>query len=159
VNPRLADLLDALLAGGVDFVLVGGLAAVVQAAPVTTFDADVVHERSAANVDRLLAVLATMNARVRDPAGRDLRPARDALLGVGHNLLVTDLGPVDCLGAIEDGRDYAALLPRSLVLQFRGRSLRVLDLAVLVELKERWTDDESRLRAAILRRTLAARGD
>jgi hypothetical protein len=39
----LTTLLERLLAADIEFVLVGGLAAVVQGAPVTTFDIDIVH--------------------------------------------------------------------------------------------------------------------
>ena len=37
-------LLTSLAASGVEFILVGGLAAVAQGAPITTFDVDVVHD-------------------------------------------------------------------------------------------------------------------
>jgi hypothetical protein len=50
----LTTLLERVLAADVELVLVGGLAAVVQGAPVTTFDVDIVHRRTEENVDRLL---------------------------------------------------------------------------------------------------------
>jgi hypothetical protein len=62
---QLTSILDALLSGGVEFVLVGGLAAVAQGAPITTHDVDIVHGRSEANLDRLMAVLGKLNARYR----------------------------------------------------------------------------------------------
>ena len=45
----LSDLLEGLLEAGVDFILVGGLAAVIQGAPVTTMDVDIVHSQSSKN--------------------------------------------------------------------------------------------------------------
>jgi hypothetical protein len=42
---KLIATLRALHAGGVEFILVGGLAAVLQGAPIDTFDIDVVHSR------------------------------------------------------------------------------------------------------------------
>jgi hypothetical protein len=75
-SPGLETLLARLAASGTEFVLVGALAAVAQGAPLTTFDIDVVHRRDAANVDRLLAFLASVDARYRGPpAGQVLRPA------------------------------------------------------------------------------------
>lgn len=156
MGPSLTDLVRRLLEAKVELILVGGLAAVAQGAPVTTFDVDIVHRRENANVDRLLTVLTALNAKVRDPANRLLRPDRTALLGAGHNLFVTDLGPVDCLGAIEGGLEYDALLSHTTELDLDGLPLRVLTLAKLVELKEQWSDDESKLRASILRRTLGS---
>ena len=44
--------LRALHDGGVEFILVDGLAAVLNGAPVDTFDVDVVHSRDSANVAR-----------------------------------------------------------------------------------------------------------
>lgn len=146
----LTDLLKELLDAKVNFVLAGGLAAVAQGAPVTTFDVDIVHERSEDNVDGLLGVLGNLHAYVREPTSRRLPPSRAGLIGPGHNLFVTDCGPLDCLGAIEDGLDYNSLQPMCTDVEFHGRLLRVIKLNVLAELKSRWNDDESRLRAAIL---------
>ncbi len=158
MSADLSGLLRELLAGQVEFVLVGGLAAVAQGAPVTTFDVDIVHHRSEENVDRLLSVLSRLHAYVREPANRRLAPSRSALMGPGHNLLVTDLGPLDCLGAIERGLGYEQLRAQSVELELRGQVLRVAPLATLVALKEQWTDEESKLRAAILRRSLKDQG-
>ena len=47
-------------------VLVGGLAAVVQGAPIATLDVDIVHRRTPENVDRLIAFLASTGARYRN---------------------------------------------------------------------------------------------
>ena len=43
---NLSAILEGLIEAGVDFILVGGLAAVVQGAPVTTMDVDIVHNLS-----------------------------------------------------------------------------------------------------------------
>jgi hypothetical protein len=50
---ELTTLLRKLAASGAEFVLVGGLAAVAQGAPLTTQDVDVVHRRTPENVDLL----------------------------------------------------------------------------------------------------------
>jgi len=62
---KLIATLRALHDGGVDFIVVGGLASVLNGAPVNTFDIDVVHSRHAANVDRLLPVLEALDAVFR----------------------------------------------------------------------------------------------
>ena len=107
----LTTLLARLAASGTDFVLVGALAAVAQGAPLTTFDVDVVHRRGADNVDRLLDFLASIDARYRGrPPGQVSRPTREALLGAGHQLLTTNLGPLDVLGAVEGATSAKGLL-------------------------------------------------
>jgi hypothetical protein len=57
----------------VEFIVVGGVAGVLQGAPIVTFDLDLVHRRTPENVQRLLGVLSSLHARYRDP--RDLFPA------------------------------------------------------------------------------------
>jgi hypothetical protein len=42
-SASLSEVLEGLLKARVDFVLVGGLAAVIQGAPVTTIDVDIVY--------------------------------------------------------------------------------------------------------------------
>ena len=154
----LSTLLERLLAADVELVLVGGLAAVVQGAPLTTFDVDVVHRRTEENVDRLVAFLTSVGARYRGRPGPPLPPSRSALLGPGHSLFMTDLGPLDALGAIEGGADYDQLLPDSLALPVGGRTVRVLSLAKIVALKRASSDPKDKLRLPVLEAVLRRRG-
>lgn len=155
----LTTLLARLAASGTDFLLVGGLAAVAQGAPLTTLDVDVVHRRAPENVDRLVAFLRSVHARYRGrPAGQVLTPTHEALLGDGHHLLVTSLGPLDVLGAIEGGRDYQSLLPESVIVAVEGQTVRVVRLETLADLKRGATGAKERLVLAILEETLGRRG-
>src|SRR5687767_11637705 len=124
----LTTLLERLVASGTEFVLVGGLAAVAQGAPITTFDVDIVHQRTPENVGRLLALFRELHARLRGQPDPPLLPDRAALLGPERWLLATDLGPLDVLGAIEGGRTYEELAPDCVVLELEDRPLRVLSL-------------------------------
>jgi hypothetical protein len=45
---------------------------------------------------------------------------------------MTDLGPLDALGAIEGGADYPQLLPECLAVPIGGLTVHVLSLAKLV---------------------------
>ena len=151
----LTTLLARLAASGAEFLLVGGLAAVAQGAPFATVDVDVVHRRTTANAERLLAFLAAVGARYRGrPGGQVLLPARDALLGPGHHLLATALGPLDLLGAIEGERGYEELVPESVEIQVEGQRVRVLRLEALAELKRGATSAKDRLTLAIIEETL-----
>ena len=119
---------------------------------------DVVHRRTAENVDTLLAFLSAVNARYRERPDLALRPSREALLGAGHNLLMTDLGPLDLLGAIEGGRGYDELASSAVLVELDGHTVRILDLATLAELKRGTTSPKDRLTLAILEETLRRRG-
>ena len=59
---NLTATLRALAEAGIDFIVVGGVAAVLNGAPVDTFDVDVVHARDAPNVARLLPLLDSLDA-------------------------------------------------------------------------------------------------
>jgi hypothetical protein len=155
----LTTLLARLAASGTDFVLVGGLAAVAQGAPLATVDVDVVHRREPANVERLLAFLASVDARYRGrPPRQILRPAREALLGDGYHLLTTALGPLDVLGAVEGGRGYESLSPETTEVEVEGQRVRVVRLETLADLKRGATGPKDRLVLALLEDTLLRRG-
>ncbi len=62
VEPDLRALLLELADSGADFVVVGGIAAVLQGVPMATFDLDIVHSRSPENVRNLLRFLERMDA-------------------------------------------------------------------------------------------------
>jgi hypothetical protein len=131
----LTGLLARLADARIEFIVVGGFAAVAQGSSLPTFDLDIVHERSEANVDKLLGVLTAVHARYRGRPGEPLPPQRAALLGPGHNLLVTDLGPLDVLGALEGGLEYTALVPESIEIELRGHAVKLLGLEALLRLK------------------------
>jgi hypothetical protein len=151
----LTTLLARLAATGTEFVLVGGLAAVAQGAPLTTVDVDVVHRREPGNARRLHDFLVAIDARYRgQPAGRVLRPTLESLLGDGHQLLATSLGQLDVLGAIEGGRDFESLLPDTVELEVEGQKIRVVRLETLAALKRGADDPKSRYVLAILEATL-----
>lgn len=133
--PRYLSTLERLAVRRVEFVVVGGVAAVLQGAPVVTFDLDVVHRRTEENVERLFGALEEMEARYRgDP--RALRPSRELLLGPGHHLLATALGPLDLLGTIGKGLTFEALVADAVTLDLPGLSVPVLELSRLIAVKE-----------------------
>jgi hypothetical protein len=86
VPPTVADvsgLLRALAGEDVEFMIVGGVCAVIHGAPVSTFDLDIVPERSDQNVSRLMKALAGIGAVHRDLAGRAIGPDASRLSGRG----------------------------------------------------------------------------
>lgn len=134
--PEVHEILIRLADEGVEAIVVGMMAAVIQGVPTTTWDLDIVHRRTPENVQRLLRVLGDIQALARnDP--RRLRPNETHLIGPGHILLETRFGDLDCLGSIDGTRTYEDLLAGSLTLDFEGRSLRVLSLRELLGIKQR----------------------
>ena len=148
-------LILALHEAQVDYVIVGGAAAVLHGAPVTTKDLDIVHDRSPENVERLLRVLLSLGAYNRaDLANRRLPPTVSALSGRGHLNLQTTLGPLDVLCELDDNRGYNELMAHSEVIHAGDLSLRVLDLPTLIDVKARAGRPKDRIVVPVLIATL-----
>jgi len=129
--------------------------AVLHGAPVSTFDLDIVHSRTPANVDNLIKALSDLTAFYRERP--DLRIAPDAkrLDSPGHHLLITRAGPVDLLGQVKDGRGFEDLVSRcEVVVIEEGLSINLLDLPTLIELKENMGTERDLAVLPILRKTL-----
>lgn len=153
-SASLGEVLEGLLEEEVDFILVGGLAAVIQGAPVTTMDVDIVHSQSPQNIARLLAFLKSVDAVQRRLDDKLIEPKEHDLSGKGHLLLTTRIGPLDILAVIEGGRSYEDLLEHTVEIDFRGNTLRVLDLKTLIDLKKTSTDPKDKQRLPVLKETL-----
>jgi predicted nucleotidyltransferase len=152
---RLTAMVRALHDAGIEFVVVGGLSAVLNGVPVNTFDVDVVHSRTPENVDRLMPVLEALDAVYRIQPERRLRPTRSALISTGHQNLLTKHGPLDLLGAIGNGLGYQELVPLSTeIIIAEGVRVRILNLETLIELKEQLGGEKDRAMLPLLRRTL-----
>lgn len=137
-HPKEADLealIEALVEAEIEFIVVGGAAAVLHGAPTTTQDLDIVHRRTPENVARLAALLEQLDAYLREPGDRRLRPSADILAGRGQLNLSTNLGPLDPLGTLHDGRGYDELLHTSVVMEDGTLRLRVVDLDTLIAIK------------------------
>lgn len=102
MTTRLADnwteLLAKLASAHVEFIVVGGVAAILNDVVYRTDDMDVVHRRTPENIERRMAVLESLDAHFRnDLMQRTLRPRASDFAGHGHSLLRTTLGKLDVL--------------------------------------------------------------
>lgn len=153
---RLASLLRCLSEFRVEYILVGGLSAVLNGAPISTFDVDIVHKRSAENLERVLAALTSLDAIFRVQPERRLRPTESHLKGSGHLNLLTRLGPLDLLGSIGGGNlSYEELLSQSTAMEIDDTlRVRVLNLETLIKLKEELGGAKDMAALGLLRQTL-----
>lgn len=129
-------LLRRLVDNGVEFILVGGVAAAVHGSVRLTTDLDIVYARSPANLDRLASALAPLSASLRGaPAGLPFR-LDTATLARGLNFtLTTTLGDIDLLGEIVGGGGYAALMADTAMIEVYGIQCRCLTLDRLIQVK------------------------
>ena len=141
----------------VEFVLVGGVAAVVEGALVNTEDLDVVYASAPANLERLLAALDALGCVYRDPAQRVIKPTFERLRDNRVNLLRSPAGDIDAMQEIAPGWRFAEVLARSHPLEIAGMSIRVLDLASVIESKATVGRPKDLAALPVLRNTLEMR--
>ncbi|MBC8180243.1 hypothetical protein H8E88_03880 [candidate division KSB1 bacterium] len=153
-SAELSSILEELLKADINFILVGGLAAVVQGAPVTTIDVDIVYDQSSDNIEKLYEFLKSIDAFYRRPDDKVILPKKDDFLQMAHRLLTTRLGPIDVLAFIEGEKTYEDLIEHSVELEFRGHTLHVLDLKMMIELKRTSKDPRDRQRLPVYEETL-----
>jgi predicted nucleotidyltransferase len=150
-------ILKELVREGVEFVVVGGISAVLQGVPMSTLDVDIVHARSRENRRRLVRALRSLGACYRRDPQR-LSPHVEDLASPDHHLLETRYADFDLLGTIHGGLGYDELLPRSVRVEIEpGLVVRALDLRGLIEVKEAVGRDKDKAQLPLLRATLAER--
>lgn len=134
---HLVALLRALVEGGVDFVVIGGIAAVAHGSPQITRDLDITYAGDDANLERLGAVLVGLEARlcgVTDdvpfvPDGRTLRHTRVLTLD-------TREGRLDVLAEPDGSAGFARLRANAIVATVGGVDVSIAGLDDLIAMKK-----------------------
>lgn len=152
-SPDFFEILRVLHKHEVDFIVVGGVCAVLHGAPVTTYDLDLIRSCTPQNVMKWLAVLEDLDGQSRLHQAV-VRPNKSHLEARGHLLLNTRCGHLDLLGTAGAGRDYEDLIQHTVTGTIRGISFRMLDLETLIRTKEEAGRDKDRVMLPILRATL-----
>lgn len=129
-------LLRTLADGGVEFIVIGGLAAVAHGASRATFDVDVVYRRSPENLERTAAALRPIRPYLRGtPPGLPFLWDAETLRRGLNFTLTTSLGDLDLLGEIAGGGRYEDLLPHSERAEVQGVPCQVLGIRKLIAAK------------------------
>jgi hypothetical protein len=148
---NLSDLTRRLVEAQVEFVLIGGFAAVAHGATLVTRDVDICCRFDEGNLRRIQKALADLHAahRSRPDLPLDLTAEQCAVL---KNLyLKTDLGAVDCLGEVLGVGDFDAVLKQSVEVELPFGPCRILDLDGLIRAKEAMNRDHDRITVRQLR--------
>lgn len=149
------SILQVMINHQVDFIVVGGICAVLHGAPITTFDLDLVHGRSEANIKRLMPALKELDAHYREHSPKHIIPNAADLKKPGHHLLMTLYGPLDLLGSVTRERGYEELKDHAVKVSLDDDfEIMILDLAMLIRIKEEAGFEKDTAVLPILRRTL-----
>jgi hypothetical protein len=129
-------LLKSLNQNQVEYIVVGGAAAIALGSARFTQDLDIVYSRSTKNLERLVASLKDLKPYLRGaPPGLPFIWDKETLTRGLNFTLETSLGAIDLLGEIPGGGTYADLIGDSIELPiFSGRS-RCLSLDQLIRAK------------------------
>lgn len=135
-----AVLLPALVAEGVDFVLIGGLAANIRGGTRVTRDIDIAYATHASNLQRLCDVINRFEPQRIDlgrPHGGIITLTPELLKRQGVLQLSTSVGEVDLLNQIEGFKSYGAIrtLSEDYVLPNSAGAVAVLSIDGLLKTK------------------------
>jgi predicted nucleotidyltransferase len=134
--PDFLTIIRVLTSHGVEFIVVGGVAANLFGSARLTYDLDIVYSRKEQNLQKIVKALQNANPYLRGaPAGLpfkfDLRTLKNGL----NFTLTTELGPIDLLGEIPGARSYEELLSDSFEISEQDLTFRCVTLVRLIQLK------------------------
>jgi len=132
----LEQLLPVLSKAGVEFIIVGGVAAIIHGSARLTQDLDIVYQRTPDNIARLATALKPFAPYLRGvPPGLPFRWDSETIQRGLNFTLVTSAGPLDILGEIAGRGTYETLLPHSRKLSVFGIDCYCLGLDRLIQAK------------------------
>lgn len=130
------DLLKRLNDHGVNYILVGGMAANLHGSPITTMDCDIVVSLNIENLSQLAKAPAPLSPTFRNKTPPQSFDETMAARGGWKNIyLDTGAGVLDCLGDIKGLGGYEECEARSLEVDLGGYSIRVLTREALIAAK------------------------
>src|SRR5688572_7004297 len=142
---HLSELVRRLIAGHVEFVLVGGFAAVAHGVMLVTRDVDICCRFSESNLMRIQTALADVNAVHRSRPDLPLALTPDQCASLKNLYLKTDLGVLDCLGEVLGVGGYDAVVVHSVEVELPVGRCRVIDIDALIQAKEAMGRDHDRI--------------
>lgn len=135
----------------IEFILVGGMAAILHGSPLSTEDLDLVYDPSSENVARLAEAMEELEACYLDPAGRHIVPDVSKLTTMRMHLLRTKHGRVDLLKTIEPDLGFEDLVSNSRLFEIEGTPLQVLELGAIIDSKAHANRPKDRFQLPFLR--------
>jgi predicted nucleotidyltransferase len=130
------EILRRLTARGVDFVVIGGIAAVLHGSAQATFDLDICYATDAGNLAALADVLTDLHARLKGvDRGLPFVPDARTLRGVELLTMLTDKGELDVIARPSGSPGYETLRRQAARLDLGGFSVLVASIEHLIAMK------------------------
>lgn len=142
---NLSELTRRLIESHVEFVLVGGFAAVAHGVTLVTRDVDICCQFSEQNLMRIQEAFADLHPVHRSRPDLPLQLTSEQCAGLINLYLKTDLGIVDCLGEVLGVGNFNAVLKNSVEVELPFGKCRILDIDALIRAKETMGRDHDRI--------------
>lgn len=128
-------LVELLLVNNVDFVLIGGFAAILHGASMMTEDLDVCIPFNIENCEKLLEALKNIHPMPR-PKRFPLNRTAQRLSELKNLYLDTDLGPIDFLGSVANLGSFENLKTHIMEIDLYGHKVKILKIESLIASKK-----------------------
>jgi predicted nucleotidyltransferase len=158
MQPFAKDIFRRLTEASVEFVVVGGVSAVLLGAPIVTQDLDLCYRRTPDNLTKLATALQPLAPRARGfpPDLPFVFDATTLQLGCNFTLEVgTEM--LDLLGEMSGIGNYEQIIAQTEEVELDGMRLKVLSLPQLIRTKEAANRPKDHAVLPILRATLELR--
>ena len=132
-----AYFLPQLVKNEVDFILIGGGAAIAHGLARTTYDVDIIYRRDRANLERLVSALQGIELYYRGaPPGLPFQWDMKTLQAGLNFTLTSNKGDIDLLGEAAGRGTWEGLQDDVEIMELYGAQVRVVTLQRLIELKQ-----------------------
>ncbi|HRY48623.1 MAG TPA: hypothetical protein P5186_11285 [Candidatus Paceibacterota bacterium] len=137
-------IIDALNHHQVDYVVIGGIAAVLHGCPEQTYDLDILYANTEENRHRLLLALQAIGAEWDLPLNDEVLQRQPVFA------LNTRFGDLDIMTWVPAVEDYQSVVGRTQVFPVGTQTVRALDLPMLITTKEAAADPNPRKQSTLL---------
>ncbi len=148
---NLSELTRRLIAAQVEFVLVGGFAAVAHGVTLVTRDVDICCRFSEANLMRIQKAFDGLHPVHRARPDLPLELTSEQCASLNNLYLKTDFGIVDCLGEVLGIGNFEAVLKNSIEVELPYGQCRILEIDALIRAKEAMNRDHDRITVKYLK--------
>ena len=133
---RLSEIVKRLHDAKVQFVLIGGLAAVKHGTAYLTYDVEICVPAESENFKLIGRAIHDLNPLFRQRKDLPFELTPERLAGLKNLYLLTDLGPLDCLTEVAAVGGYPEVLKQSGPANFPFGQCQVLNIDALIRAKE-----------------------
>jgi hypothetical protein len=149
---NLSELTRRLIAAQVEFVLVGGFAAVAHGVTQVTRDVDICCRFSEVNLMRIEKAVTDLRPTHRSRPDLPLQLTPEQCSRLKNLYLKTDLGALDCLGEVLGIGNFEEVVKNSVEVELPYGKCRILDIDALIRAKEAMNRNHDKVTVMLLKK-------